>query len=162
MYPATIQNPSAESNDGPGDRRMLKSASQLRGNRFGPVSQFRLIRRFRDLSRALGHLPDSGRHLRICQVPQGMNDQQIIDLARQLHADQPKDTIWLLDDKSQIRQLLASLPKTAQGDFSTYPREWFDKHCVASIQLAVGGGKSYWVVVKGSSTDVSNPLAKLS
>jgi hypothetical protein len=96
------------------------------------------------------------------KVPRGMSSQQIISLARRLHAYQPKDTFWLLDDKSRIKQLLAALPKTAEGDYSTYPRQWFNQHCVANIELAVGAGNPYWVVLKGPSIDVTDPMAKLS
>jgi hypothetical protein len=116
---------------------------------------------FGTTARLLGTYPTRIGTYAYVKVPRGMSNGQIISLARRLHTYRPSDTFWLLDDGSEIRQLLAALPKTAKGDYSTYPRRWFDQHCVAYIELVTGAGKLYWVVLKGASMDATHPLARL-
>jgi hypothetical protein len=87
------------------------------------------------------------------RVTSGISDKQVIDLARKLHKIEPKTWFWMLDDDSQSRQLMATLPRVEQGDDTGYPLEWVKRHSVAHVYpLSTPSGRR-WVVAKGWGSD---------
>lgn len=89
------------------------------------------------------------------QVAPGLDDTQLVDLGKRLHALEPKTWFWMLDDGAQAAQMMEALPRTAQGDMQGYPGEWVEQHTVAHVvmELVPGGGKR-WVLAKRSGSDV--------
>ncbi len=106
--------------------------------------------------KALGQVTDRfGFERKYVQVAPGLDDAQLADLARRLHALEPETWFWMLDDGSQAAQMMEALPRTAQGDMTGYPADWVERHTVAHVvmELVPGGGRR-WVLAKGSGSDV--------
>ena len=85
-------------------------------------------------------------------VPAGLSDAQLTSLGRLLHAKEKDGWMFLLDSDEQAKQLMATVEKTAHGDFSGYPGAWMEQHTVARIVLMLFPNKTrQWVMLKGGS-----------
>jgi hypothetical protein len=111
--------------------------------------------------KALGEFTDGYGFLRkYVQIAPGLSDAQLIDLARRLHALEPKTWFWMLDDGAQAKQMMEALPRTAEGDFSGYPRKWVEQHTSAHIVMEIVPRRGRrWVLAKGSGGDVMATLS---
>ncbi len=106
--------------------------------------------------KALGQIRDRfGFERKFVQVAPGLDDAQLVNLAKRLHALEPEAWFWMLDDGTQAAQMMEALPRTAQGDMQGYPADWVERHTVAHVvmELMPGGGKR-WVLAKRSGSDV--------
>lgn len=87
-------------------------------------------------------------------VPPGLEDAQIVALARRVHAKEKNAWLWLLDSDEKAAQMMSALPRTAQGDMQGYPGKWVEAHTVAhsSLELMPKGGGKRWALYKGPYT----------
>lgn len=110
--------------------------------------------------KALGEITDRyGFRRKYVVVSPGLSDAQVVELAKQLHAGEPKTLFWMLNDQTKAPQMMKALPRTALGDYKGYPLEWVEKHTAGQImmELMPGGGKRY-VVYRGAGSDVISVL----
>ena len=105
-------------------------------------------------ARALGEYTDQrGFRRKYVRVAPGLSDAQLTDLGKRLHAQEKNAWLWLLDDDTQAKQMLESLPATERGDLRNYPGKWVEAHAVAhSVMEIVPGGGRRWVLYKGPYT----------
>lgn len=92
------------------------------------------------------------RHLYLL-IPTGLDDAQMVALAKSVHVREKDAWLWLLDSDEQASALLAALPKVEKGDVASLPREWFRAHTRAYSVLEIvpkaqGGGRR-WALYRG-------------
>lgn len=83
-------------------------------------------------------------------VPASLNDAQLAELGRLLHAKEKNAWLWLLNSDEKAKQMMDTVEKTKNGDLDGYPGEWVEKHTAArsSLNFMPGGGRQ-WLLFKG-------------
>lgn len=101
--------------------------------------------------KVLGEFTDRfGFKRKYVQVTAGLTDAQVIALAHRLHALEPETWFWMLDDDTQAKQMMTTLPNTAQGNYQGYPLKWVEQHTVVHVVLQlVPHAPKRWVLIKG-------------
>ena len=93
-------------------------------------------------------------------VPASTTDDQLIELATQLHRQQKDAWLWFLNSGEQAKQMMEALPATRNSDYSRYPAQWVKEHTAGHTGLMLAGkGVRQWVLIKGPKSEPV--LAKL-
>ena len=93
-------------------------------------------------------------------VPSSTTDDQLIELATQLHRQQKDAWLWFLNSGEQAKQMMDALPATRNSDYSRYPAQWVKAHTAGHTGLMLAGkGVRQWVLIKGPTSEPV--LAKL-
>ena len=83
-------------------------------------------------------------------VPKNTDENELIKIAQQLHDQEPKSFLVLVDDDAQAAEFIThheELDKgTPQGE---YPHDWATKHVVGQVQLWVEDERR-WYLMKGN------------
>ncbi len=91
-------------------------------------------------------------------IPKNLNEDELTKIAQDLHEQEPKTILLLVDNDSEAEQLItyhqqledfheqpdADKPKVE------YPHDWANKHIVGAVNLFLEGGERNWYLVEGS------------
>lgn len=89
-------------------------------------------------------------------VESNLSDDEVVDIALQLHMLEPETWFYLMDSDSEFDQMLAALPETEDGNLENWPSDYIEAHYVArTLEEIRGDGKGdtirAWVVEGGPS-----------
>ncbi len=87
-------------------------------------------------------------------VPSGLSDDDLVALAKAIHAKEKKAWLWMLDDDSKGALMMEELSKAPDGSSADYPLEWIKEHTVANSKLLmVPNAENRWVLYKGAGDE---------
>lgn len=89
-------------------------------------------------------------------IESDLSDDQIVDIALQLHMLEPETWFYMMDSDSEFDQMLAALSETENGNLENWPSDYVEAHFVARTLEEIrtdGDGDTIraWVVEGGPS-----------
>ena len=74
------------------------------------------------------------------KIPAGLNREDLIQAAKEIHRTEPDANLILVDDASQIGEYINYAQAFSSNDFEVkLPKDWADKHVVANLQKLMSG-----------------------
>ena len=91
-------------------------------------------------------------------IPKNLSKDELTEIARDLHEQEPKTILLLVDDDEQAEQFinyheqLEDFHEQTDADKpkAEYPHDWANKHIVGAVNLFLEGGERSWYLVEGS------------
>ena len=103
-------------------------------------------------------------HRKYILVEPSLDDDVIVDIARQLHALESEVWYYLMDNDSEFDTMLKALPETEQSNYENWPYDYVEKHYVGRVMQEIradGNGSAYrvWLLEGGAArTHLKEPL----
>ena len=74
------------------------------------------------------------------KIPSGLEKNDLIKTARELHQIEPDANLILVDDATRVSEYIKYAQSFGKGTFDAeLPKEWADKHVVANVQQLTSG-----------------------
>jgi hypothetical protein len=81
------------------------------------------------------------------QIPPGLSRAELIDMAREIHAQEPNAQLILVDDDSGLDEYVTYAKAVGDGrEDAEMPKQWADRHIVANLQKYLNGK---WMLCEG-------------
>jgi hypothetical protein len=90
-------------------------------------------------------------------IPKNLSKDEMTEIAQNLHEQEPKTILHLVDDDEQAEQFIAyhkqlddfyEKPGTEKPE-AEYPHDWANKHIVGAVNLYLEGGERNWYLLEG-------------
>ena len=92
-------------------------------------------------------------------IPKNSSKEELIEIARDLHEQEPKTILLLVDDDRDAEQFIAYHRQLedfheqpgAEKPETEYPHDWANSHIVGTVNLFLESGERNWYLVEGGS-----------
>ena len=82
-------------------------------------------------------------------IPENLSENELEEIARQLHDDEPKSFLVLVDDDTKAEQYITYHEQADKGAPEVeFPTDWANEHIVASVIMFLEGERK-WYLTKG-------------
>lgn len=82
-------------------------------------------------------------------IPGNLSDEELIKVAQQLHNDEPKSFLVLVDNDKKAEQYVTYHEQAEKGSPEVeFPQDWADEHIIASVIMFLEGERK-WYLTKG-------------
>ncbi len=90
-------------------------------------------------------------------IPKNLSEDELTEIAQNLHEREPKTILLLVDDDEQAEQFIAYHKQLedfheqsgADKPKVEYPNDWANKHIIGAVNLFLEGGERNWYLLEG-------------
>lgn len=92
-------------------------------------------------------------------IPKNLGKDELTEVAQNLHEQEPKTILHLVDDDREAEQFIAyhrqledfNEQPGAEKPGTEYPHDWANSHIVGTVNLFLESGERNWYLVEGGS-----------
>ena len=102
-----------------------------------------------DLPKKLGSYNYQRFDYSVYLIPENMSEEDLTKIAQELHNDEPKSFLVLVDDDKKAKQYITYHEQAEKSAPDVeFPKDWADEHIVASVIMFLEGERK-WYLTKG-------------